>query len=236
MNNPRFLFSKIFLLFFVILLASSCIKNDGSLSGDAKVRIFNTVISDTTKNFYFNNRLFNDLTSVSALATATNSSYFVVDADKEYTIDARNSITARSSDTSIVAKFGLGLNYSIYYTKVNATSGTKAKMVVYQDTVRPNATMAKVMFINMGYTLGSAVQITNRAKTFTDALAYGKKSKYYEFTSIKNNQATMLFNLADSTGVVDSLSFSGLALGKVYTVILEGAANGKLKERLVSNN
>ncbi|TCD11102.1 hypothetical protein EZ449_06305 [Pedobacter frigidisoli] len=235
MKNPTFLFPKIFLLFFIALVISSCIKNDGSIIGDAKVRVFNTVISDTTRNFYFNNALFNSVSAVSALATSTNSSYFVVEAEKEYTIDSRNTITGVSNSSS-KETFALGKNYSIYYTKSDSLPTTKPKMFIYQDTVRQNLNVAQVMFINYGYTLGSKVMITDRTKSFTETLGYGEKSGYRQIIEVGRSKTSLVLNLIDSTGVEDTISYTNFAKGKVYTVIIEGAKNGKLKERLVPNN
>lgn len=235
MKNPTFLFPKIFLLFFIALVISSCIKNDGSIIGDAKVRIFNNVISDTSKNFYFNGFLYNSIANQTALATSTNSSYLVVVADKEYTIDARNSLTG-VSNSSVKGTFGLGRNYSIYYSKADTLPTTKPTMVIYEDTVRQNLNVAQILFINMGSTLKSKVQITDRTKSFTEILGYGEKSGYRKIIEVGRSKTSLVLNLVDSTGVEDTISYTNFAKGKVYTVIIEGAKSGKLKERLVANN
>jgi len=235
MKNPKFLFPKIFILFFFILIVSSCIKNDGTIIGDAKVRIFNTVISDTARNFFFNNGLFAGATGQSALSTSTNSSYFVVVADRDYSVDARNSITGVSNG-AVDYNFALGKNYSIFYTKADNLPATKPQLVVYEDMVRPNANMAQIKFINMGYTLGSDVMITDRGGNYKETIGRGKFTEYLKISDVDTNAATIFLNLVDSVGVVDSISYKGLAKGKVYTVIIEGTSRGKLKERLVSNN
>jgi len=225
---------KILFSLFAVFLVSACIKNDNFIIGDAKVRIFNTIVSDTTRNFFFNNALFNSQSGVSALATATNSSYFVVQADKEYLIDSRNSITGTTS-VSAKSTFALGKNYSIYYTKKNDLPATKPEFLIFPDLVRQDTTKAQVMFINLGYTLGSKVMIKNKDNTYATTLAYGEKSDYVSISNLKP-VSTLFFNLADSTGVVDSINYTNFIKGKVYTIILEGAKNGKLKQRLVANN
>lgn len=231
----KLLFPKIFLLLTLAVLISSCIKNDNLIEGDAKVRIFNNIISDTTRNFYFNGAAFNSQSGQTALATGTNSSYFVVEADKEYEIDSRNSITSVSNST-IKQAFGLGRNYSVFYTKSDSLPATKAKLIVYEDTVRQNLNFAQIIFINMGYTLGSKVVIKDRAESFKEILGYGEKSGYRQITDIGKSKTSIVLNLVDSAGVQDSISYTNFVKGKVYTVIIEGAKNGKLKERLVPNN
>lgn len=235
MKKRNFLNPTLPFILFAIVLFSSCIKNDNFIVGDSKVRIFNTIISDTSTNFYFNEALFNSVSGVTALATSTNSSYFVVEADKEYKIDSRNSVTG-TSNSEIKEMFALGKNYSIYYTKTDSLPGTKPKLIIFQDEVRQNDKMAQIIFINYGYTLRSKVIITDRKKTFTETIGYGEKTGYRQILDVDSSKSTIFLNLVDSTGVRDSISFRNLAKGKVYTVIIEGAKNGKMKQRLVPNN
>lgn len=234
MKNTTLKTLKFFLLISFVLSLGACIKNDNFIKGDAKVRIFNSVVSDTTRNFYFNQALYNSQPSIAALASATNTSYFVVEGEKEYLIDSRNSITGVTNG-SITQTFDLGKNYSIYYTKEDNQATTKPKMLILQDLVRQDTSKAQVMFINMGYTLASEVIIKSRDNSYTTSLGYGKKSEYVPISILKPS-STLLFNLKDSVGVVDSISYSNFNKGRVYTIILEGTAGGKLKERLVPNN
>lgn len=236
MKRRNFLISsKLIILIFTVVLFSACIKNDNSIVGDAKVRIFNTVISDTSQNFYFNQALFNSVTGVSALATSTNTSYFVVEGDKEYLIDSRNSVTG-VTNSSVKQSFALGKNYSIYYTIKNTLPTTKPEMIIYQDTVRQNNNVAQIMFINLGHTLGSKVDIKDKSGKIVESIGYGEKTTYKQISDVGKSNTSILLNLVDSAGVQDSISYTNFAKGKVYTVIIEGAKNGKLKERLVANN
>ncbi len=220
---------------FAVICLSACIKNDNSIVGDSKVRIFNTIISDTSRNFYFNQALFNSVSGISALASSTNSSYFVVEAEKEYVIDARNSITGATTN-SVKQTFALGKNYSIYYTVKNSLTTTKPEMIIYQDEVRQNNNFAQIMFINLGHTLGSKVSIKDKSGSIVETIGYGEKTTYKQISDVGMSKTSIILNLVDSAGVQDSISYTNFVKGKVYTVIIEGARNGKLKERLVPNN
>lgn len=235
MNKRNFLIPKLSFILLAVVLFSACIKNDNFIKGDAKVRIFNTIISDTSRNFYFNQALFNSVSGVSALATSTNSSYFVVEAEKEYEIDSRNSVTG-ASNSSIKETFALGKNYSIFYTKSDSLAATKPRMIVYQDTLKQDNETARIMFLNLGYTLGSKVNIVDKGGNVYGRLGYGEKTDYKEIKDIGKSKTSIVLNLVDSAGVQDSISFNNFSKGKVYMVIIEGAKNGKLKERLVPNN
>lgn len=234
MKERNFLNPTLPFILFAIVLFSSCIKNDNFIVGDSKVRIFNTIVSDTSQNFFFNKALFNSVSGISALASSTNSAYFVIEADKEYEIDARNSITG-VSNSSIKNVFSLGKNYSIYYTQTNNLSTTKPKMIIYEDLVRQDTSKAQIMLINLGHTLKSKVNIASKDSLYSTSLGYGEKTDYISIKTLKP-ASTLFFNLVDSTGVRDSISYTNFIKGKVYTIIIEGAKNGKLKERLVPNN
>lgn len=229
------IFQKVFFSFAMLLLFSACFKSRDITTGDAKIRIFNNVISNSPVNFFFDNILYNGATGQNALAFNTSSSYFVVDGGRNYLISARNSLT-RSLIDSIRSTFQVGRNYSIYLTQRDTLDSTGRKMVIFEDTVRQNLNFAQVIFINYGSTLKSPVMITDRAGSFKKEIAYGQKTEYVPISNLMNNQSTLILNLKDSLGVQDTISYTNFSLGRVYTVIINGNKTGKLIERLVPNN
>ncbi|RZL64298.1 MAG: hypothetical protein EOO93_07230, partial [Pedobacter sp.] len=231
MKKRNFLISpKLIILMFAVICLSACIKNDNSIVGDSKVRIFNTIISDTSRNFYFNQALFNSVSGISALASSTNSSYFVVEAEKEYVIDARNSITGATTN-SVKQTFALGKNYSIYYTVKNSLTTTKPEMIIYQDEVRQNNNFAQIMFINLGHTLGSKVSIKDKSGSIVETIGYGEKTTYKQISDVGMSKTSIILNLVDSAGVQDSISYTNFVKGKVYTVTnLNDAGAGSFRE------
>ncbi|WP_316832182.1 DUF4397 domain-containing protein [Pedobacter aquatilis] len=208
-------------------LMLSCAKSD-NVDYDTKVKFYN-VINEASQDFYLNG-----VKLSTSIGYGSNSDYIVAAGDKSYNVFARNTGTTLISD-SIKTTFAIGKNYSVYYYK---TSAADSVLVVYEDDLTPNADMAKVQVINLGYTLGSKVNIKNRNSTVTLSIGPNEKSDYF-FLPIDTN-SRLSFNLADSTNVVDTISYTNFYKGKTYTILIDGvnkgASKGKLRERLISNN
>ncbi len=230
MKVNSFLIPKLVLLAFTTICISACIKNDNFIRGDAKVRIFNNVINDTSRNFFFNNVLLQ-----TALTYNTNSAYLVVEGDKNYTIEAKNNITSAASGSLVLRdSFRLGKNYSIYYTKDDSLPSTVPKMLMFEDEVKQNINEARVMFINLGYTLGSNVHFRSEDRKVDLTLKKGDKTEYISFPNVNSN-ARLYFNLVDSTTVIDTISYTNFVKGRVYTILFDGTRAGKVKYRVVTN-
>lgn len=230
MKKKSFLIPKLFLLALATICLSACIKNDNFIRGDAKVRIFNNVINDTSRNFFFNNVLLQ-----TALTYNTNSAYLVVEGDKNYTIEARNNITSAASGSLVLQdSFKLGKNYSIYYTRKDTLPATVPNMVMFEDDVRQNVNEARVMFINLGYTLGSNVHFRSEDRKLDQTLKKGDKTDYISFTKV-DSTARLYFNLVDSATVIDTISYTNFVRGRVYTILFDGTRRGKVKYRVVTN-
>lgn len=223
------------------LMLFSCIKNDNFIKGDAKVRYFQSAVTDTTQNFYLKG-----IQSGASTVYGSNTNYIVVAGDSTYTITSRNINTGLDVATAS-HKFDIGANYSVYYTRTTATS--PPVLNVYQDDVKQNLNVAKLTFLNLGYTLGSDVIIKDAAtipafSPFT--MKYGdnvsktvnvNKATQISFT-LTNPISTQpvlntLDSLATSTATAKSLA---ITKGLVYTVVLDGSKKGELQMRLVSAN
>ena len=226
MKKISVLIPKIVLLAFTTICISACIKNDNFIKGDAKIRIFNNVINDTSQNFYFNNEKLQN-----ALSYSTNSGYLVVIGEQPYVIEAKNNITSVVNSTTNYT-FPIGKNYSIYYTRDDST--TKPKMVIYEDTVRKNLKEARIMFINVGYTLNSGILLRNEKTAYKFTLTKGQKTEYISITN-PTDSGKFVCNLVDSALVVDTIAANNFVKGNVYTIIFDGTKSGKLRYRVVTN-
>ncbi|RDC55504.1 DUF4397 domain-containing protein [Pedobacter chinensis] len=233
MKKRNFLTSKLFFLLFAItLLVSSCIKNNNFIKGDAKIRVFHVASTDTTQNFFLNGRQLG-----SAATYGTNSSYIVVAGDSTYKITSRNINSANDLTTLAAVHPSIGKNYSVYYTRKSTTAAPE--LIYDEDDVRPNPDSAKVVFWNLGYTLGSPVIVTDSGNAFSKlTMVYGNKLT----RKIKVNKSTKIsFVLTTPTTtnpqpVVTLLDSTTISNGRVYTVIIDGSRTGELQKRLVSSN
>jgi hypothetical protein len=237
MKNTRFIFPKILLLFFPVLMIFSCIKNDNFIKGDAKIRYFQAAVTDTTQNFFLKG-----VQSGASTVYGSNSNYLVVAGDSSYTITSRN-INTGVDVASTNYKFAIGANYSIYYTRKTTTS--PPVLTVFQDNVKQSLDSVKLTFLNLGYTLGSKVIIQDDGKAFdTFNMQYGDRISH----TIKLSKATRIsftletpvstqpsVNALDSLPTTTSKSIA-ISKGLVYTVLLDGTKKGELQMRLVSSN
>lgn len=243
MKNTRIIFSILFVAMPALMLFS-CIKNDNFIKGDAKIRYFQAAVTDTTQNFYLKG-----IQSGASTIYGSNSNYIVVAGDSTYTVTSRK-INTGDDVASNTYKFAIGANYSIYYT--HATTTGKAILTIYQDDVKQNLNVAKLTFLNLGYTLGSDVIIKDEAATpafpqFT--MKYGdkvsqtvnvNKTTKISFTLTNPISTQPVLNTLDSlaTTATSTNPAKSLAItkGLVYTVLLDGSKLGELQMRLVSSN
>lgn len=229
MNFKAFTFLKLFVLFVAVCLITACVKNDNSIKGDTKVRFFNNV-EQLSQDFYLNGIRRATTTGISYGASTE---YLVYEGSKEYSVLAKNTGTAKIGD-SIQYTFGVGKNYSVFYTK---TSENDSLLRVYEDDLTPDAANARLFFINLGYTLNSKVVVKSRTSTLA-TLANGENSGYIILPPGLNSK--IFLNLVDSTSVIDTISYTNFFKGKTYTIVIDGvnkgANKGKLKERLIVNN
>ena len=223
-DKPSLLFQFLFLCG-AICLITACVKSDNT-DLDTKVRFIN-VVDGASQDFYLNNVLVSN-----SVGYGTNSAYAVTAADKLYTILAKNTGTQNVSD-SISEKLRVGRNYSVYYYK---TSPQDSLLKIYEDDLTPNGDSARVLFINLGYTLRSKVNIKTPAMTTT--LGFGEKTGYISLKA--DSTSKMSFNLVDSANVVDVIVPTIFSKGKTYTILIDGVTKGvgtgKLRERLITNN
>jgi len=228
------LFIKTFFLFACAFLISSCIKNDNFIKGDAKIRFFQAASTDTTQNFYLNGIQIG--TSVTYNA---NTNYVVIPGDSTFKIASRNINTG--VDVTVLADqtFKIGQNYSVFYLK--EAIDKPAKLKVYQDDVKPDLDSAKLTFLNLGYTLGSSVVITdstNTASPTESSIAYGGIKTF----KVKVNKAMKYaFKLSTPTAtnpppVVTRLDSLNINKGRVYLILLDGDKKGELKNRIIATN
>ncbi|MBB6239396.1 hypothetical protein HDC90_004049 [Pedobacter sp. AK013] len=230
----KVLFPKIFLLFTLVLLISSCIKNNNFIKGDAKVRFFHVASTDTTQNFYLNGIQIG--TSVTYNA---NTSYVVIPGDSVFKITTRNINTGVDATSLSGQTFKIGQNYSVFYLK--EAINKPAELKVYQDDVKPDLDSAKLTFLNLGYTLASSVVITdstNTAKPVESALVYGGLKTF----KVKvNKNMKFAFKLSSPTAtnpppVVTRLDSLTINKGRVYLILFDGDKKGELKNRIIATN
>ncbi|WP_406825900.1 DUF4397 domain-containing protein [Pedobacter sp. KACC 23697] len=228
------LFSKIFFLFACAILISSCIKNNNFIKGDAKIRFFQAASTDTTQNFYLNGRQIG-----ASVAYNTNTSYVVIPGDSVVNITSKNIGTGVDVASLTDQKFKIGLNYSVFYLK--EAIDKPAKLKVYQDDVKPDLDSAKLTFLNLGYTLGSKVVITdstNTAKPAESLLGYGETKTF----KVKVNKVMKYaFKLSSPTAtnpppVVTRLDSLTINNGRVYLILFDGDKKGELKNRIIPAN
>ncbi|RZK11640.1 MAG: DUF4397 domain-containing protein [Flavobacterium sp.] len=225
-NFPALLTISFVLL--IICLVTSCIKNENLIKGDTKIRFFNTV-GELSQDFYLDGKRVS-----TGIGYGSNTEYTVFEGDKTYNVLSKNTGTKITSD-SISQTFSIGKNYSVFYAK---TSATDSVLKVYEDDLTPDTSKSRLFFINVGYTLGSRVSIRNETSSFTKTLGNGETSGYIVLPTGKNSK--IYLNLADSTSVIDTISYTNFYKGKTYTILIDGvnkgASKGKLKERLIVNN
>jgi hypothetical protein len=228
------LFAKIFLLFTCTFLISSCIKNNNFIKGDAKIRFFQAASTDTTQNFYLNG-----IQIGTSVAYNANTSYVVIPGDSIFKITTRNIGTGVDATVLADQTFKIGQNYSVFYLK--ETADKPAKLKVYQDDVKPDLDSAKLTFLNLGYTLGSSVVITdstNTANPTESLIAYGGIKTF----KVKVNKIMKFaFKLSTPTAtnpppVVTRLDSLNINNGRVYLILFDGDKKGELKNRIISTN
>jgi|GEM_PF-666291 len=237
MKSRSFLFTSIFLLFGIALCFVACSKNENFIAGDAKVRYFQSAVTDTTQNFYLNG-----IQSGASTVYGSNSNYIVVAGDSTYKITSRNINTTNAVATTD-QKFEIGAHYSVFYTRKTPTD--PPSLLVYRDDVKQDLDSAKLTFLNLGYTLGNnTVQVRDAGNAFAPfTLAYGNKVTY----KVKVTKATKIFfdltNPIATQKAIDSLDSAGtttkkiaISKGKVYTVLLDGNKASELQMRLVQAN
>ncbi|QDW23814.1 DUF4397 domain-containing protein [Pedobacter sp. KBS0701] len=228
------LFSKIFLLFACAFLISSCIKNNNFIKGDAKIRFFQAASTDTTQNFYLNG-----IQIGTSVAYNTNTSYVVIPGDSVFNITTKNIGTGVDATSLTNQTFKIGQNYSVFYYKEK--TGDPAKLKVYTDDVKPDLDSAKLTFINLGYTLGSNVVITdstNTAKPIESSLGYGE-TKTFKVKVNKIMKYAFKLSIPTATNpppVVTRLDSLTINNGRVYLILLDGDKKGELKNRIISSN
>lgn len=212
----------------------SCIKNDNFIQGDAKVRFFQAASTDTTQVFYLNG-----VQMGTPVLYNTNTSYVVVQGDASYKISTRNLNTTVDASSLADQTFKIGENYSVFYYKEKAAD--KPTLKVYTDDVRPDLDSAKLTFLNLGYTLGSKVVITdstNTAKPVESLIDFGETKVF----KVKVNKSMKFaFKLLTPTAtnpppVVTSLDSTKINNGRVYMILFDGDKKGELKNRIISAN
>ena len=222
------------LLLVPVLMIFSCIKNDNFIKGDAKVRFFQAASTDTTQVFYLNG-----VQMGTPVLYNTNTSYVVVQGDASFKISTRNLNTTTDASTLADQTFKIGENYSVFYYKEKTTDPPKLK--VYTDDVRPDLDSAKLTFLNLGYTLNSAVVITdstNTAKPVETSIGYGETKTF----KVKVNKIMKFaFKLSTPTATnpppaVTSLDSTKINNGRVYMILFDGDKKGELKNRIISAN
>lgn len=211
---------------------SSCIKNDNFIKGDAKIRIFQASVLDTTQNFFLNGRTLGSPTTY-----GTNSSYIIEAGDSSYKITSRNFTDVTDLASLDNQRLAIGKNYSVFLTKATPTS--PSKLIFQEDDVRPNPDSAKIIFMNLGYTLASPVIVSDSAASFTNfTMAYGatvsKKIKVSKLTKITFRLTTP--TITNPQPIVTVLDSPTVLNGKVYTVLIDGSKVGDLQKRLVTSN
>lgn len=228
------LFSKIFFLFACAILISSCIKNNNFIKGDAKIRFFQVASTDTAQNFYLNGRQIG-----ASVAYNTNTNYVVIPGDSITNITSKNIGTGVDVASLTDQQFKIGHNYSIFYLKESIDK--PAKLKVYEDDVKPDLDSAKLTFLNLGYTLGSKVVITdstNTAKLTESLLGYGENKTF----KVKVNKLTRYaFKLSNPTATnppptVTRLDTVTINNGRVYLILFDGDKKGELKNRIIPAN
>jgi len=228
------LFSRIFFLFACVFLISSCIKNNNFIKGDAKIRFFQAASTDTTQNFYLNGIQIGNSVTYNA-----NTSYVVIPGDSVFKITSRNIGTGVDVTSLADQKFKIGQNYSVFYLK--EAIDKQAKLKVYQDDVKPDIDSAKLTFLNLGYTLGSKVVITDSTNTAApkeSLIGYGE-SKTFKVKVNKNMKYAFKLSTPTPTNpppVVTRLDSLTINNGRVYLILLDGDKKGELKNRIVPSN
>ena len=228
------LFYKIFIIFACAFLISYCIKNYNFIKGDAKIRFFQAASTDTTQNFYLNG-----IQIGTSVAYNTNTSYVVIPGDSVFNIASKNIGTGVDATSLANQQFKIGQNYSVFYYKEK--TGGPAKLKVYTDDVKPDLDSAKLTFLNLGYTLGSKVVITdstNTANPIESSIDYGEIKNF----KVKVNKSMKYaFKLSSPTAtnpppVVTRLDSVTINNGRVYLILFDGDKKGELKNRIISSN
>jgi hypothetical protein len=234
MKNTSFIFPKILFLFLPVLMIFSCIKNNNFIKGDAKIRFFQAASTDTTQNFYLNG-----IQIGTSVAYNANTSYVVIPGDSIFKITSRNINTGVDATVLADQTFKIGQNYSVFYLK--EASDKPAKLKVYEDDVKPDLDSAKLTFLNLGYTLGSSVVITdstNTASPVESSLAYGQTKTF----KVKVNKIMKFaFKLSTPTATnpppaVTRLDSLNINKGRVYLILFDGDKKGELKNRIIAAN
>lgn len=219
----------------IAIIFTSCAKNSNYVRGDARVRVFQASVLDTTQNFLLDSLAFGNAT-----VYGSNSSYIVVEGyDDErknlHSLVSRNINAATNLAVLRDQMFNIGKNYSVFLTRETPTS--TPKLISYQDTVSINTEVAKLVFINLGYTLESRVVIKDEGKGFDDFnLGYGGRVT----KNVKVNKATKisfaLVNPIAAAPAVASIDSLTISKGRVYTVLIDGNKLKYLQKRLVDSS
>jgi len=232
MKKKSFLISKLCLLAIIIIFASSCIKNDNFIKGDAKIRVFHASSLDTTQNFFENGRPLG-----SATVTGSNSSYVVVAGDSTYKFTSRNIDGTTDLASLENQRLEIGRNYSVFLTRKTPTA--PPSLILTEDQVRIDTTVAKLVFMHLGYTLTSPVIIADEGASF--ARFTMNYNDIVEKTIKVNSLTKISFALTTPTATnpppaVTLIDANTVVKGKTYVILIDGTRTGDLQKRMIANN
>ena len=228
MSNRFNVFFSLMVLVPCVTSLSSCIKNNDFIKGDSKVKFYNTVLTGKAQDLYLGADRYG-----SAVSYGNNTPYVVVPGDSasKYNVIVKNTASPTDgANASLEYGFSIGKNYSVFYTK---SSPTDSLLYIKQDDVTPDPLKAKLLIINLGYTLKSKFSFRDSLGVISEKiLAYKENSGYLK---LDPKSLRIYLKLADSVRQ-DSLLGKSLVVGKVYTLLIDGSKSGKLQTRLITEN
>lgn len=219
--------SILIVLSVVATVTSSCRKTEvvePMVTGDANIRIVNTVLGSSPQDFY----QLDTKVSTNTVGYGEFSNYLKVKAGTT-TVSFRN-----TGATTASASANVGITTNASYTAFYYSTGSGSGYITgyTDDNTAPATGKARVRFVNLGPAFSNTinVSISGGAAIFT-GLAFDKPSIY---TSIDANTAIDVTVLSSSTTL--TIPGSNFIAGKIYTVWFDAATTTSAKYHTVVQN
>ncbi|MEE1944116.1 DUF4397 domain-containing protein [Pedobacter sp. KR3-3] len=209
----------------VAVLLSSCKKNDTPViaTGDAKIKVVNTVSNSNAQDFYQGN---NKLTST-PVAYGESSDYLKASGGVSNVVSFRDKDggpTKASYSTSLTPNVA----YTVFY--FSDPSGTSQIIGLDDDNTAPATGKAKIRFMNIVYNNTLNIAVTG-GNAVMNPLQYGYVSNY----NLVDAGVSLTISAVGgtTTAVIPTTAFES---GKVYTVWIDGSISTSIVAHIVKHN
>lgn len=219
--------AKIFTLAGLLAVSfSSCKKDDDyvEVTGDAKIRLVNTVQGSSPQDVYQN-----DTKLSTGLAYGQNTDYLTIVGGTGTSITLKNTGTQTVTATTLAAA-QVGASYTAFYY-TNGSGGATITGFA-DDTTLPAAGKVRIRFVNLGTTFINNINVNLTNGTL---VAGGLAAGYVSVYNVVDANTALNVTVVGSTDVkvIPATEFQS---GKIYTVWFDAASNTMANYHVIAQN